>query len=376
MLVSLLNTPLREAFDIEPLVLNLSYTSATMLAALPLVWVGKATDRWGPRRMMMIVATAFGAACLFTASIAHVSMVVVAFFLLRLLGQGSLALVGNHAIAMWFHARLGTIAGLRQVALFSLWVPLPKLTLTLIERYGWRFTWAIYGVVIAVTIVLLSWRFVRDRPEDLGLELDGNNGDDAPLLEPGHSLPAAMRTSAYWILVAAGLLPPMIGTAIMFDIQPLLGELGLPGEAAAGAVSTWSAGMAIMAIPGGRLVDNLAPRWLIAVGTIALGISCLLWLGVASASGSMVAMAICAVGQSLIGSSVSASTARFFGRKHHGEIRSSLTRLSILATGLGPLVFGLSVQLSGTYRTALLAFAGLCVPVSAAALWLSPPSRI
>lgn len=370
-LVSLLNVPLRETFGIEPLMLNTSYTLATMAAALPLVWVGRATDKWGPRRMMIAVAVAFGLACLFTAAIAHEAMVVVAFFLLRFLGQGSLALVSNHAVAMWFHARLGTIAGLRQVALFAFWVPLPTLTLALIDAYGWRVTWALFGGIIPTTLVFLVWRFVRDRPEDEGFTLDGRQSTGEE--EPGHTLRDALGTSSYWILVAAGVLPPMIGTALMFDIQPLLQASGVGGGAAALAVSTWSGAMAVMAIPSGRLVDRVAPRWLIASGTAALGVSCLLWLGVSTASRAVVAMATCALGQSLVASSVTATTARFFGRRHHGAIRSSLSRLSILATGLGPLAFGVSLHLTGGYRAALLGFFASCLPVAVAALRLVPP---
>lgn len=393
MLVSLLNLPLREAFSLEPLVLNASYTIATMLAALPLVWVGKLTDRLGPRKMLMFVAAAFGGACLLTASVAHVSMVMLAFFLLRFLGQGSLSVVSNHALAMWFHARLGTISGFRQVLVFAAWTPLPTATLWLIDAHGFRFTWAMFGLLIPCVLCLLSWRFVRDRPEDLGLKIDGLAFDERKLgskggaqqvngeppsvveSEAGLTFQQAFRTSAYWILVTVGVLPPMIGTALLFDVQPLLQSRGLSGETAAMAVSVWTATMAISAIPGGRLVDAFPPRWLIVAGVTTLGLSCLLWLGVSTAMGAFVASAVCAAGQSLIAGTASATTARYFGRRHHGEIRSSLTRLNILATGLGPLVFGLSLRATAGYETALSFFVALCAPAAVAAAWLSPPSE-
>lgn len=371
MLLSLLNLPLREAFQIDPLVLNTSYTIATMTASLPLVWVGKTTDRLGPKKTLMIVALAFGLACLFMAGVAHVVMVFVAFFLLRFLGQGSLAVVSGHALAMWFHARLGTIAGIRQVILFGLWTPLPGITLALIEGYGWRFTWALFGVLIPTTLISLAWLFMKDRPEDVGLGLDGRVGSVQE--EGGHTLHEALRTPAYWILAAAGMLPPMIGTALLFDIQPLLRARGVPLGAAASAASVWSATMALMAIPSGRLVDRFAPRWLLVTGLAVLGVSCLLWLGVSTTSSAVVAMSACAVGQSLIASTESATTARFFGRRHHGAIRSSLARMNILATGLGPLVFGLSHRFASDYRPALLVFVAVCVPAAFAAAWLTPP---
>jgi hypothetical protein len=84
-------------------------------------------------------------------------------------------------------------------------------------------------------------------------------------------------------------------------------------------------------------------------------------------------MVICASGQSLIAATTSATTARFFGRSHHGAIRSSMTRLNILGTGLGPLSFGLSQRFTNQYQGALLLFVALCLPVAVAAAWLSRP---
>ena len=156
MLVSLLNVPLREAFELEPLWLNTAYTVATITASLPLVWMGARIDRHGPRRMLVVIAIAFGLACVFMASVTHVAMVVCGFFLLRFFGQGSLALASSHALAMWFHRRLGSISGLRMVALFAAWAPLPGLTLYLFDTIGWRMTWGLYGVVVAVVVGGLS----------------------------------------------------------------------------------------------------------------------------------------------------------------------------------------------------------------------------
>jgi MFS family permease len=372
MLVSLLNVPLRETFAIEPLWLNAAYTVATVLASLPLVWMGKQVDRHGPRRMLVVIACAFGLACAFMASVRHVAMVVVGFFLLRFLGQGSLALASSHALAMWFHRRLGTISGFRMVALFLAWAPLPSLTLYLFGRVGWRMTWALYGLVVALTVSALSLWLVRDRPEDMGLGLDGDAPSEASD-EPGLSLHDAIRTRAYWLLAAGAAMPPMIGTAILFDIQPMLGARGIGADDAAHAVSAWSLTMAVLALPTGRLVDRHRPGPIIAAGLLAMTASCGLLVLMASSATAIAAMVTYALGQSLVASTVGATAARYFGRRFHGAIRSSLSRLGVIATGLGPLALGASVATTGGYVAGLVGFAVLCLPAMVAALWLRPP---
>jgi sugar phosphate permease len=377
LLVSMLNMPLREAFGLEAITLNTAYAAATIAASLPLVWIGRLTDRHGPRRMLIGVSLSFGAACLFTAAIVDVTMVFVAFFLLRFLGQGSLSMVSGHAVAMWFHRRLGRMERFRSVALFAAGAPLPAVTLWLMDAFGWRATWAFFGIVVGLTVSTLSWRWVVDRPESLGLELDAERPDpsrtESSDTQAGSTLRDALRERSYYVLALATALPPMIGTAVIFDIGPMLAARGLGAPVAALAVGVWSAAMAVLAIPVGHLVDRSPPSWLLAGGGVALTAGCGVLL-VADATPSVVAaMLLLAVGQSLSGPTVLATTARYFGRRHHGAIRSSLARVGIIATGLGPFVFGWSQHHTGTHQAALLGFGAACVLVAAISSRLRPP---
>lgn len=372
MLLSLLNLPLRQAFGLDALTLNASYTVATVVAALPLVWVGRLTDRFGPRRTMIAVALLFGAACSFMATAQNLAMVLLGFFSLRLLGQGSLALVSNHALAMWFHHRLGSVRGLITVATFLAWAPLPGLTQWSIDAFGWRVTWAALGATVAIGVALVAARFLHDRPEDLGLTVDGAS---APAVdsEARFDLSQALRTGAFWRLTSASVVSAMVGTAVLFDLQPLLRARGLDASDAAWAVGAWGIAMATLALPTGRLIDRVAPRLPLAVGSFSMAGSCGLLWGTRSGVMALVALAGFALGQSLIMAAVGATTARYFGRAHHGAIRSAVSRISVVATGVGPLVFGFSQSRFGDHDAALIAFAAVSLFVALGALFLRRP---
>ncbi|MCC5787741.1 MAG: MFS transporter [Phycisphaerales bacterium] len=398
MLVSQLNLPLREAFGIDELTLNASYTIATVLASFPLVLVGALTDRFGPRRMIALIALVYGLGCLVMAGAQGLVTVFLAFFLLRFLGQGALALASQHAVAMWFHRKLGRVHGVKQVIVFGVWSVFPPVSLLLIESMGWRWTYALFALLIWVTVIPVALVFVRNKPEDLGLNMDNDPPDPAadPSFttppdptsvgpnpprqsvkprEPAFTLKQASRTRAYWTLAAAFFLAPLIGTGFLFDMQPILAQRGLGAGVAAAAVSVWTITMAVMALPGGVLVDKVRPSALISVGMgmIALS-SVLLWIA-SSAVGAGAAMAAFAVGQSLVASCGTATAARYFGRTHHGRIRSSLTRIGVIGTGLGTLFTGVSASLTGGYEGAMLAFVILCVPVVLLAMSLDRPEE-
>ncbi|PCC69436.1 Major Facilitator Superfamily protein [Nannocystis exedens] len=380
-LLSQLNAPLRATFDIGELALNGAYTLATLTAALPLVVIGQWTDRLGPRHMLAVSGAAAGLACLVMSSAVNLLTVFLGFFALRLFTAGTLSVVSQHALAMWFHRRLGSIHGVMQVAVFGVWVLAPQLALYLIETIGWRQTYGLFGVMIAVAVIPAAYLLVKNRPEDVGHALDGDRpapeaataGAAALSSEPGFTLAEAMRTRSYWTLVAATFVPPLIGTAMIFDIQPILAERALTPADAAVAVSAWSGIMGAWALPAGMLADRVSPRRLLPVAMAVLALSSLSFAVVSSRFTAVLAIVSLGVGNSTVAACASTALARYFGRRHHGAIRSSVTRIAVIGTGLGTLVTGVSFELTRSYLPALIIFASMCLPVLVLALSARPP---
>ncbi len=387
-IVALLNTePVREGLGISSLWFNNTYAAATVLAAFPLVITGRLTDRLGPRLMLAVVAFAFALGCLVMSQVQGLVSLFLGFFCLRFLGQGSLTLVANHSVAMWFHRRLGSVNGLKIVVISVLWAFLPQLTLRLMGSVGWRQTYMIFAAAVVVVIVPLALLLVRNAPEDLGLRTD-NDPPDAPhgpragakapaRPEPSFTLRQARRTGAFWILALTTMLPGFVGTAILFDMIPIVTEKGFDNTAAAStaanAVSAWLVTMGVLAIPAGVLTDRVRPSVLIVVSMIVAAVSIVAMVFATSPIHIAAAMVVYAVGMSLSSACASATIARFFGRLHHGAIRSSLTRLGIIGTGLGPVTTAVSYATTGSYRPALWAFAGFSIFAAGVAGLLRTP---
>lgn len=379
-IASQLNGPLRAGFGLSELQLNSTYTIATVAAAFPLVLTGSLADRLGPRRTLAIVALAFSLGCCVMASAQGLLTVFLGFFCLRFFGQGSLSLVSAHAVAMWFHRRLGSVNGVKIVVVFALWAFLPQLALALIERLGWRQTYLIFAVAIAVLVIPLSLIFVRNRPEDLGLRTD-NDPPDAPRSaraplpepEPSFTLKQSRATPAYWILALTSVLPGFVGTAILFDMTPIMAEHALTAAHGAAAISAWTITMSVMAIPAGIITDRAHPALIIPTSMLLGGIAAAALIPAATPTHAAAAMVGLGFAQSLGASCAAATVARYFGRLHHGAIRSSLTRLAVIGTGLGPIATALSHHLTGSYTPALWAFAAISLAAALTAAMLRKP---
>ncbi len=375
-LVSQLNVHLRSELGLGETALASAYMVATVSAALPLVFVGRMTDRYGPRRALIALGVAFAAACmLFGAGARGLFTVTLGFFALRFLGQGSLSLVSSHALALWFHRRLGWINGAKTVAVFALWALLPPAVLAGIEAFGWRWTWAALGLGVFALVVPAAAVAMVDTPEEAGQRVDGDAAnDEVHQEEAAFTLAQARGTPTYRVLAAASVLGPLIGTALLFCLQPMAQQAHLPLEVAAWAASSWSWTMALMALPSGWWVDRAPPQRTLPLAVVGLGLATAWFLVASTPAGFVGGMIAYATSQAILGAATATALARRFGRAHHGAIRASVTRMAVVGTGLGPVLLGGSSEALGGYGPALAGLAVVCLPLALAA-WRLPPDH-
>jgi MFS family permease len=71
------------------------YSIATLISGSLLIFMGKAVDRFGQRRMMIIAAFVLGLTALFSSFVSSLAMIFVSYFFLRYFGQGSMTLIPN-----------------------------------------------------------------------------------------------------------------------------------------------------------------------------------------------------------------------------------------------------------------------------------------
>jgi MFS family permease len=393
-IVSLFNESFRVALDTDLAELSLAYTVGTILAALPLPWIGRMADRYGLRVVTAAVALACAASLVLLSRAGHIVVLGGAFFLIRFLGQGALGLLANHTIAMWFERRLGLTHSLLAITGFAGGSALlPRPVAWLITRYGWQDTLVILaGLVLALTIPAVLFVF-RNKPEDIGQHLDGDAADH-PHTEPGVTKPTAndpaftlrqsLRTRAFWIIVPIMCANGLIGTALLFHMQVMLDSSGIEATEQQTAMvnQAWAIAFGVGLLLMGWLADRVLPRRLLPFGPFLMLISCVICLaGPAGWVPPEHVITVMRIGMAFYGVAMSVSVAvgnptiaRYFGRTHHGAIRGAIQMASVAATGIGPFLAGAAYELAGEDFTPILAaFAISGVPLAAASLFLRPP---
>jgi MFS family permease len=221
------------------------YLVATCASAASLPQVGQLVDRVGVQRFVALNALLLGGACALFASCTSSLMLLLCFYLLRLLGQGAIFLVSVTAINLWWVKRRGLMMGIAGAgAQAGITALVPVLFLRGLETIGWRQTYLVLAAVSAFGMAPLGWAFYREAPERYGLLPDGlrraplAEGDGAVLqheasmieapqhneptqrgaaeaqaLEPEWTRADALRTGAFWSMSMGSLSIALTGTA-------------------------------------------------------------------------------------------------------------------------------------------------------------------
>ncbi len=379
--VSVFNSYFREAFHLSDSQLTGAYGLGTLLASLFLPLVGALMDKHGIRRTMTGVVICFGFACLVASSAQGLASLFVAFFLLRLLGQGALTLLASNTVAMWFHRRLGIAVGITSVVVVASMGQVPKLIRLMIDQFGWRGAYVGLGLIVWLVMGPVLLIFFRDRPEDIGLAPDGDtppdahslkNNQNAAALQVNFTLGEALQSRAYWIILLVMAVWSMVVTGLVFNVHRLYGIHGYTATDADAALSLLFGCIAATQLLGGILADRVPLRWMVVVSLAGMFLSSVfllqesgLWL--------TVSFALFGVSQGLLAPTANTLWPRYFGRAHVGKIRGSAQTAAVAGSSLGPFMMGVNFDMRGNYAISLWVFAAMFVPLIFAALWATPP---
>ena len=161
-------------------------------------------DRWGVRRVILGALGLLAASVALTTQMRALWQLTVLWGVLVGTGTGVTSMVLAAIIAnRWFDARRGLVLGILTAAnATGQLIFLPTLA-SMIARYGWRSAALVVAGAAAVVFVIVLV-FMRDRPEDLGLQPYGRTAATAVpqrrALAPLEALALAGRTRAFWLL--------------------------------------------------------------------------------------------------------------------------------------------------------------------------------
>ncbi len=358
------------------------YAIATVVGSLALPFVGKQIDKRGSRTVMVLATIALGCACIFMGLVRNALMLGVGFVLIRMLGQGALGIVSKNVINLWWVRRRGTVNGI--AGLLTAIIGLggfPILITWLIAFFGWQTAYSILGLMLFLFMLPLTYLFIRNSPESLGLLPDGGL-EDSSNTKSAISTPEehwtryeAVHTKAFWLMALGLATIAMLSTGLFFHMVSIFQEHDLGAASVALAFLPMAVAMAVVNLASGILADRLPVRFLLATGLLCIAGSLIL---VQYLQGELTILFYGVLLGSALGLTNTVNSvgwANYFGRHYLGSIVGLSATIMVVGSAIGPLPFGYAKDLLGNYDLTLTLSAIIPVVLAIGNLLVLKPSR-
>ena len=352
-------------------------TVGTLAIAVCTPYAGRLIDSLGVRPILMgtIGGFAFTFASLYflSSSIWHL------YIIFTLIGIFTAPIATSYVrtVSSWFDKKRGLTLGIAMSGTGVGAATIPLLCQYLISTIGWRLTYPALGCISLVVTFLLVGLIVRDTPETMGLESDGvksgSEETDASISKnSGSSVPEALSTSTFWILILSFLLIAVGLHGVLTHFIPYTQDKGYSSMLAAQLFSVIGISIIFGRICCGYLVDRFFGPYVAAVFMLlsTIGIALLLF------DSHVILLYTSAL---LFGLGIGAETdllgyltSRYFGLKHMGEIFGYIYAAFMLGTSIGPLALGYTYDTFGSYYFGIIAIISMLLIVVFLCLKLDP----
>lgn len=365
---------------------TLSYaaTAGTWCSGLIAPLIGRLADRYGPRWLMPAGLVVAGVCFWVLSGVGSVWQFYGAYVVARAVSNPVLiGLVPRTAAVNFFRRRRNIalamvstfrpMAGAINIQLFAL------IAGSRSWRDGFRYLgWFSFALVIPVALLM------RRRPEDIGLLPDGAAADGAraasgrgaavAVAEVSWTVGEALRTRAFWLIVATASVGTLASSSVGFSLVPyLVEEAGLSVTAAAGALSLGTA-LSIANVGWGYLSDKFTPRRCLMVTMGGSGALLGYLTLVDSLAGALGFALVWGAFSGAVGSMENMMLAQYYGRDSYGSLLGMFAPFQTAALGLGPTLASLLREFSGGYVALYLAMVGAYL-VSGGLLYLARAPR-
>jgi MFS family permease len=296
---------------------------------------GRLSDRFGPQRIVAAGAVIMGAGLTLTAAAPRMWIGYLAYGAGAGIGAScayipTLALVGG-----WFTRHRTTALGLAAAGTGCGTLLMPPVAAVLIQAYGWRTTYALFGAGSFV-LLLLCARFARPSPL-------AQVGQATSLRCVVWSRPFALLYAS-WVLATTGLVTSMV------FLSPFALATGASPVAASALISIIG-GMSVLGRGGiGFISQKVGPVRLYKLSVLVMAASYLLWLPF-TGYGWLVAFAVMlGFGYGLRIALTPVVLIEFFGLGNFGAVLGAFFTASSISAVCGPLLAGLIIDQTGSYQ--------------------------
>lgn len=357
--VSRFNDALRAEFGLSHGDVGFMFSSATFVAGLLMMWVGRKIDDVDLRFFTSVICAGLIAGCFMMATAQGLVLLFVALFLLRLSGQGLMMHASFTSMVRYFEKERGRAISIASFGMSGAQAVFPYLAYAMILEFGWRGAWQNSAVFLSVVLIpLMLWLLTGHEERHRQFIEESEEGREAAAgRTKGWVRRFMLRDPRFYLMMLPSIAMPYLVTGFIFHQQHLSRVKGWPDDLLPQTFIAFSAVGFFMSVIAGSMVDKFTARRLVPFNTVpvALGFLCIAVYDQQAAAWGYMCLAGVTLGMGIpIGGSI---WAEMYGPRNIGTVRAVTGSIFMMATALAPYTMGLLID-AGVSMEAI-AYAGV-----------------
>lgn len=357
-------------------------TLAITFANVPLLIMAPAfgilIDRLGAWRTLCVSQIAVPLILMSLATLqGSLTQLYVSFFLLSLLGAGTLPAAYTRIILTWFDRRRGIGFGIALSGVGLAALVFPPVTQILIQAVGWRASIIVIGLFFLVAGTLNAMTLMRIKPGSAA-EIDAGAVLAAhPTIDPASGLDwrEALRGSRYWLIALAYIPLGAASMGLLVNLPALLIDRGFSVGGFATMTAVLGATLIFARLVTGWMLDRLRTVHVVALIFTAPSIGLFLLAEAHSAELTAAAVFLIAFGIGAEFDVMAFLLSRFFGPVSYGRLYGGVYASYNIGVAVGPVYLAHQFDLTGAYGPTLMLFALLFAVAGCVLTAVSRPLR-
>jgi MFS family permease len=345
---------------------------ATLLGAVVCLPAGRIFDRFGLRLPTIAIVTLLSVVVWgmagFTGGIVTLFLLL---FATRALGQSALSIASITVVGKAFDRKVGLAMGVYSVFLSVFFAAAFLIVGSIVRDAGWRDAWA--GIALALGVLVIPSAFLLSRKV---ASTPAETKEPAEASEPGLSLSAALRTSAFWIFGSATAVFALVSSGLGLFNEAVLAERGFSQE----VYHQFLAGTSLIALAGQLGCGVLTLRWpmerLLAIALFAYAVALAALPLITTLPQLWIFATLMGLSAGMITVIFFAIWRRAYGAAHLGRIQGAAQMLTVVASAIGPLLFAKCAELTGSYMPVLWVLAPAVAALGIGAVRVALPKAV
>jgi MFS family permease len=385
--------PLTEDLGVSRGLFSMMRSGEIVIGAVLAPFVGPLVDRYGGRWLMATGALVTGVGFVLLNQVAAFwQFLFLRWTLVTIGGVFMCHMVVTVTISRWFVRKRGRAIAIASLGQGSSKVAIPFFTAMLFALVGWRQTWAVFGLLTLILVVIPALIFMRRSPEDMGLKPDGiDETIPAPAANSAQadlqrrrgpktedvvwSRKEVLRSSPFWLICFTYGMANVGIAGLNLHVFAYVLDIGYPTMIAATVLSIIAMTQLGATLFWGFLTEKIDIRWATMLKFLTQGVG--LAIATASAQIGAVYVGFFLYGIGLGGSWVLQELiwAHYYGRVSLGMVRG----LGVLVThtfgAAGAPFFGFLFDATGSYVISFVLFIAALLVSAVLILFVRVPRK-